>query len=209
MEKEKLKKEIELYLLYYYEIKKKFDLYKYIKQNSEVYHEETKNIAYFLHTILRSLLENALMDISKIVDERNNKNVYKLLNICKQNIKLFYEDNERQKRNILKRFYEMKKQIDSKKNIIENLKIYRDKYLAHIDKQYFFDANKLFKEYKTSYEDIETTLNVIVNVCNELLSKLCNITYVFNEEYKNNYKYILECIRESKENRRNKYRKCE
>ena len=37
MNKEDLQNEIESYLHYYYGIKKSFDIYKYIKENSTVY----------------------------------------------------------------------------------------------------------------------------------------------------------------------------
>ena len=77
MDKEKLKGEIEKYLNYYYDVKRAFDLYRYIKENAEIYPNETKQISFFLHTVLISLLNNTLLDVSKILDNRNDKNIYK------------------------------------------------------------------------------------------------------------------------------------
>ena len=89
MEKKTLKNEIEKYLDYYYGIKQYFDIYKYIKENTEVYSKETKQIAFFLKPILVSLLNSTLLDISKIVDRRNEKNLNKLIDRCRANVVYF------------------------------------------------------------------------------------------------------------------------
>ena len=202
MDKEKLKGEIEKYLNYYYDVKRAFDLYRYIKENAEIYPNETKQISFFLHTVLISLLNNTLLDVSKILDNRNDKNIYKLLEVCNQNIKLFCEDekNTKEKNEKLNRIKRIKEKIDFKKDLIEKLKTYRDKSLAHTEGKYFRDVNKLFNEVKTTYEEIEDILEVIEESLNELLYALCNTTYVFNDQYKNDYTYILKCIKEFREN---------
>ncbi len=89
MEKKTLKNEIEKYLDYYYGIKQYFDIYKYIKENTEVYSKETQQIAFFLKLILVSLLNSTLLDISKIVDHRNEKNLNKLIDRCRANVVYF------------------------------------------------------------------------------------------------------------------------
>lgn len=202
MDKEKLKGEIKKYLNYYYDVKREFDLYKHIKENAEIYPNETKQIAFFLHTVLISLLNNALLDVSKILDNRNDKNIYKLLEVCNENIKLFCENEKdaKEKNEKLTLIKRIKEKVDFKKDLIEKLKTYRDKSLAHTEGKYFRDVNKLFNEVKTTYEEIEDILEVIEESLNELLYALCNTTYVFNDQYKNDYTYILECIKKFREN---------
>lgn len=209
MDRECLKNEIESYIHYYYGIKKSFDIYKYIKQNSEIYPKETEQISFFLQPILVSLLNSTLLDMSKILDSRNQKNVNKLMEKCIANIKLFCDDSNdvREKNEKLKLFKKIKQELETNKLVIEKLNIYRDVYLAHTDKDYFMNAKKLFEEYKTTYEDIEKILKTIIDALNKILYSLCETTYVFNDEYKNNYKYILECIKEHRENQLSKYRK--
>lgn len=209
MEKENLKNEIENYLQYYYEIKKTFDIYKYIKENSVIYSKETQQIAFFLKPILLSLLNSTLLNISKIVDCRNQKNLNKLINICIANVVYFCNNpnSVNEKHEKLKLFNKIKNELEKNNSVIEKLNIYRDVYLAHTDKKYFMNFQKLFKEYKTTYEDIERILKVIVDSLNKLLYSLCETTYVFNDEYKKEYIYILECIKECRENNLFKYRK--
>ena len=211
MNKETLEKEIENYIRYYYGIKKSFDLYKYIKENSVIYPKETQQIAYFLKPVLDSLLNSTLLDMSKILDCRNEKNINKLIETCIANVKFFCNnpDNIKERNEKLKLFKELKEEIEKNTSVIENLKTYRDVHLAHTDKKYFMDSKKLFEEYKTTYEDIEKVLNLIINSLNKLLSCLCQTTYAFDTHYKDSYKYILECIKECRENRLKKYKKKE
>lgn len=207
MDRESLKNEIESYIYFYYGIKKSFDIYKYIKQNSEIYPKETKQIAFFLKPILVSLLNSILLDMSKILDSRNQKNVNKLIEKCIANVKLFCNNPNdiKEKNEKLKLFKEIKEELEKNNLVIENLNIYRDVYLAHTDKDYFMDAKKLFEEYKTTYEDIERVLKLIVDSLNKILYSLCETTYAFNDDYKREYKYILECIKEYRENQLRKY----
>lgn len=202
MDKEKLKKEIEKYLKYYYEIKKEFDLYKHIKKKVLTYPNETKQISFFLQAVLNSLLKSSLLDISKILDNRNDKNIYRLLEVCNQNIKLFCEEENsiKEKNEKIKTIKLLKEKVDNKQDLIKKIIKYRDKSLAHTDKKYFGDVSKLFKEYKTTYEEIEGILELIVNSLNELLYSLSNTTYVFNNEYRDDYTYILECIKKCRKN---------
>lgn len=198
MDKESLQNEIENYIHYYYGIKKSFDIYKYIKENSEIHPKETQQIAFFLQPILVSLLNSTLLDMSKILDCRNRKNVNKLIERCIANVKLFCKDPNsiKEKNEKSELFKEIKEKLKNNKDVIEKLKKYRDVYLAHTDKDYFMNPKKLFEEYKTTYEDIERVLKLIVDLLNKILYSLCGTTYVFNEDYKREYKYILECIKE-------------
>ena len=130
------------------------------------------------------------------------KNIYKLLEVCNENIKLFCENEKdaKEKNEKLTLIKRIKEKIGFKKDLIEKLKTYRDKSLAHTEGKYFRDVNKLFNEVKTTYEEIEDILEVIEESLNELLYALCNTTYVFNDQYKNDYTYILKCIKEFREN---------
>lgn len=161
--------------------------------------------------ILVSLLNSTLLDMSKILDSRNQKNVNKLIEKCIANVKSFCNDanNIKEKNEKLELFKELKQELENNRTVIENLNTYRDVYLAHTDKDYFMNAKKLFKEYKTTYEDIERVLKIIVNSLNKILYSLCETTYAFNDDYKREYKYILECIKVHRENQLSKYRKQE
>ena len=87
--------EIKYFLDYYYEVNREFDLYKYIKENQEIYTKETQEISYFLNVILVSLLNSTLLNISKILDKRNEKNMYRLLEHCIQNMNNTKDKNEK------------------------------------------------------------------------------------------------------------------
>lgn len=201
MNKKELENEIETHLKNYYIIKREFDIYKYIKQNAEIYNKETNQIAYFLKPVLYSLLNSTLLGICKMLDQREQKNIYELLNRFKNNIDniITTKNSEKEKDNILETINSKIDELDLKQNTIGNLKTYRDKIIAHADKKFFDNPDKIFIDFNTKYEELETMLNMIENILNELLYMVCDTKYVFLEEYKDDYQYLLECIKEHNE----------
>ena len=69
--------------------------------------------------------------------------------------------------------------------------------------------NKVYEIFIPVGKNIKTITELIIKSLNKLLSCLCQTTYVFDTQYKDSYKYILECIKECRENRLNKYKKKE
>ncbi len=198
MNKKELENEVEAYLKYYYIVKQEFDIYKYIKQNAELYSRETKQIAYFLNPVLYSLLNSTLLAIYKLLDNREEKNIYKVFNIFIQNLNeiVTNKNSKKEKNEILKIINAKKEEIDSKQELLNNIKEYRDKIIAHSDKKYFAQPDQVFKDFNMKYEDLEKMLIIIEKILNELLYIVCDTKFVFLEEYKDDYKYLLECIKE-------------
>lgn len=198
MNKKELENEVETYLKYYYIVKQEFDIYKYIKQNAELYSRETKQIAYFLNPVLYSLLNSTLLAIYKLLDNKEEKNIYKILNIFIQNLNeiVTNKNSKKEKNETLKIINAKKEEIDSKQELLNNIKEYRDKIIAHSDKKYFAHPDQVFKDFNMKYEDLEKMLISIEKTLNELLYIVCDTKFVFLEEYKDDYKYILECIKE-------------
>ena len=206
MNKKELENEVEAYLKYYYIVKQEFDIYKYIKQNAELYSRETKQIAYFLNPVLYSLLNSTLLAIYKLLDNREEKNIYKVFNIFIQNLNeiVTNKNSKKEKNEILTIMLTAtscgnnakKEEIDSKQELLNNIKEYRDKIIAHSDKKYFAQPDQVFKDFNMKYEDLEKMLIIIEKILNELLYIVCDTKFVFLEEYKDDYKYLLECIKE-------------
>lgn len=132
------------------------------------------------------------------MDRRNEKNLNKLIDRCRANVVYFCNEpnNISEKEEKLELFNKIKEKLEENNLVIKNLNTYRDVYLAHTDKKYFMDSKKIFEEHETKYEDIEEILKVIGDSLNKLLYSLCEETYVFNDEYEEEYIYILKCIKE-------------
>lgn len=200
MNTEDLKKEIEEYLKIYMNIKNSYILYKHIREESLQYKDETAQISDFLIIILSDIYSMVLINTCKLLDIRNDKNIFKLLNVSEQNIDIFdntfYTDNE-----IKDKIKELKDELDSNNQLINILKIYRDKYLTHIDKDYWGNVQKLFKDHRITFKEIELILALISKIQNELLSMLCNTKWVIKDYGTEEYSYILKSIKEHLENR--------
>lgn len=195
MNKEELKNEVEEYLRIYMNIKNSYVLYKCVRENSLIYKDETSQITNFLVIALSDIFSMTIINVCKLLDIRNDKNIIKLINVCKQNIDLFCNSCIARSE-ALSKINELEININSLDAIIIKTKEYRDKYLAHFDKKYWKNVQMLFKEHKLSYEELDTVLNTISNTLNELLRMLCNTSWVIKEYGTGEYEYILNCIKE-------------
>lgn len=148
MDKNTLKENIEQYI---YNLKvsiESFELYKGIKFFISQYKKEINYIASFLHVTLISLQTTFIMETVKLVDQREKKNIFNLLNVCAQNSSVFSKeiaygglnDDTDKKENYMDKI-DVENDIQKGKLILNeyNDLIINLKGLTHIDKEYFFE----------------------------------------------------------------------
>lgn len=109
--------------------------------------------------ITKALVDAAIIALSKIYDKKSTgTNIISLLN------KIDSDKNfiDSEKRSEIKKFAKKQKkelECENIKRLINNLKTWRDKYYAHIDKEYLNAEDVLRREYGISVEEFEQLLN--------------------------------------------------
>ncbi len=70
------------------------------------------------------------------------------------------------------------------KNIesLPNIKIRRDKFHAHFDRQYFFDRKKLGEETPLKWSDMEQMIKTMIDVFNDYSVAYDGIAYSFEPQ---------------------------
>ena len=208
MEKNELKNEIEQYINNLRIATEAFELNKGIKKLVKDYQAEINSIGSFNKVTLISLQTTFIMETCKLVDIRENKNIFKLLNICESNYSIFPEESIIEvpiengeietfinKINVREDIINIKNELNKFNNIIEHLKGLRDQYYAHCDKEFFFESEKVFQKYHISYEDISELLNLLLKSLNKILIDLCNESYMFIHKGTDEFEKILQCIK--------------
>lgn len=189
MNEQDFRNEIGTYVNYFRALDEKFELYKHIKKHVKDYEKETNNIANYLIVVLDSLLDEVLIGTYKFFDKNSGKNLYDLMKKCRE----FFQNNCPEKIHIID---EIEKEINSHDTILLNLKTYRDKHLAHTDKEYFGNASKLLKDYPTTYEEIEEIHTTIKELLNKLSSIINGVQYGYTPAHvKDEYDYVLKCLK--------------
>lgn len=159
-----------------------FELYKGILSNVKGNEKKINQINGFLYTILNSLKYSFVMKTAKLIDDREDKNIFKFINCCrnqhKQFLKEFVDEYYNEDTKAAEKFT---KKVDALKDInnfekklkkfdtqIDNIKAQRDMIYAHCDKKYFYDNGKISDEFKVTYNDIDEILHLIYKEMNVL-----------------------------------------
>ena len=148
--KKKLEQELLQYLNYVIELRNTFLLYKKIKSDKNSSLEKVNKYPYLFVTIINALEYSFIMQSYKIFDDTEDKNIFTLIKLCRNNQKHFFNKNE-----ILKTLDELELYLSTKKLIIENIRSLRNKFFAHTDRKYFAVPDQVLKDFSIKNEELE------------------------------------------------------
>lgn len=183
-----------------------FELYKGILKNVKENETKINKINSFLYTILNALKYSFVMQTAKLIDVREDKNIFRFINFCKVNKNMFLKEivNDYYNVETKEREYEFIRKVDVLEDIkkfeieldkyssqIENIKAQRDKIYAHNDKKYFYDKGNINQEFKVTYEDIDNILHIIYHNLNILSIDYNRRAYSNYASTLDEYLYIL------------------
>lgn len=184
-----------------------FELYKGILSNVVGNEKKINQINGFLYTILNSLKYSFVMKTAKLVDVREQKNIFKFINCCKNQKNQFlkeivdeYYNEETQTTekmfiknvNILEDIKNFESKLDKYSVQIENIKAQRDRIYAHNDKKYFYNNGSINEEFKVTYNDIDEILHLIFKELNILSVDYNRRVYSMFTGTLGEYLYIIE-----------------
>ena len=111
------------------------------------------------------LLECAVSNLMKLYDvHKDSYSVYTYLNFAEQNMDILFKDKNQ--KNIKKA---IKLDIDSllkEKTSLGNLKIWRDKRLYHLEKEYAGDLNQVFREHSITIGQFDNLYSLAKDILN-------------------------------------------
>ncbi|MGD6779969.1 hypothetical protein ACQCT3_11775 [Sutcliffiella horikoshii] len=172
--KEELSKFMEQLFMEVYHSNSKIELYMYMS-NKFVDYPEVGNIAPSFFELTRDSLSNEFgLRIAKLFDSNGYGTLYKLLNLIGANVDLFPADKKKLILSTVSAHSKILKEDNAQ--LLKNLRTWRDKLLAHWDKNYFFnvDRTKLGEDAPMLYGELLTLLKSSTNIINfyaELLDK--------------------------------------
>jgi len=182
-------------------ISRNFDLFKFLINYGNDTEKETikkvrnKHIEFF-GTVTSSVYITTILTLNNLLDKKSERGLYKYLRKTEQELKYILAIDKREE--IQKEITDQIRQIDSKSNIVSNLKTHRDKIYAHFDKDYFYDIKKLYIDAPLSFGDIHQ----LIMLCQEILnwhqqkgSVKCG-TFVWGDDYaKHSLRIVMNNLR--------------
>lgn len=96
------------------------------------------------HVIVPVLFDHLVLEAAKIYEKKGERSIYKLVNIAQS----AYSTIEWQRQDLsLPKIAQQKQLIDSHSVVLTRIKSRRDKVLAHMDKEYFDDPEKINEDF--------------------------------------------------------------
>lgn len=161
-----------------------FEIYKHVLKISKDKLEEINFAPTFFSISLQSLFSETIITLCKIFKSgKNNKyNMYDFLNFVKENMLMFSWENKIKRVHFQDADIEFEKSlhnnvdesiikvhiknIEIQNEIIKNLFFWRDKHLAHNDKDYFLKAELIAKDAPITYGEISNLINLAKDIMN-------------------------------------------
>lgn len=177
-------KEEALFLKYYEELIKEttyarahFKLWELLIDSTTEYIHELNEAPHFFRLTIKSHLDDAILTLSRILDiNTRSLSIWKFLNFVEQNRDIFSTQSF-QKHTIMSQFHEdlrknhtpitlndiqeHRNELDSLKQVMDKIKTWRDKKLAHIDRKFHLKSINIILQRQQVHHVIDTIAHIL------------------------------------------------
>ena len=214
MGKEELEKKIESYCSRITYLNDCFELHKLMIKSQKEHLSEINEFPAFYQLAEKSFIHVCIIELAKLYEYESESGIEKLINICESNQNLFLkkfhnEITECETNKIVSSYdikVEIKKDINEARNklehlssIIDKLKGQRDKFYAHLDKEYQNNPSALITDYPLNYRDLKELITTASFICNTFYQDLCLTSHACQTLNWNDINNVFKVIKEYKE----------
>lgn len=188
IDKKQLDDELTRYLNNIIEVRNNFALYKLIKLEDTI---KTVNKYSHIFLIVVNSLENSfLVQLYKLLDKDEQKNLFRMIDLCKNNIKYF--ENQKKLKTKLK---DLELYLNLNKDIIKSIINIRHKFIAHSDRKYFKSPQKVFEENDIKNNELENLIENLYKFVKSIYSNLQPIMIIdWTDKMKKEWENIIEKV---------------
>lgn len=186
-----------------------FEIWKYLRNLIEDYHFELNQAPAFFGLTIRSHLFETVMRLNRLFDRGGDiVSIYEFLDFVEQNLDVF--SNEAfEKRMRGKETFEisMREHVEIAPQKVEwdrqrietlplpNLRTWRNKALAHIDKKHVLEDIDVFERYPVKVEQIDEIIDTVHDVLNDYCCAYDDSTWSSHLPLTNGIQYVVDSIR--------------
>ncbi len=183
-----------------------FEIWKYLQNLRKDYIRELNQAPVFFSLTMRAHLLETVMRLNRMLDNPSNSmSVCKFLNFVEQNLdilsyKIFFkrvggdEIAVNKYREItLTEIQKHRHQIDDLPK--DNIRKWRDKALAHIDREYVQKEIDVFHEYPVDIKDIVKIIDTLHDILNQYLHTYNSSTWAKEVSFEGGLQYVMDSIR--------------
>lgn len=209
-----LKKEIDVIMSNLYQIDKRYELFKCLC-SGECYELICPKIPNTMRVVLDSLFDNTIIGLWKLICDEKEKSatIYDVIKLYKSNKDFFKEKkyyyaidiNTGKRVRINFKYKDVKKSIKkleddlkNNKDVINFVRKYRNKSLAHNDKKFKFDRKNKYSNVKILYTDIENLIKILIEDMNVISRDVFGCTHGFIHKESKELDYVCHLLKNNK-----------
>ncbi len=178
------------------------------------YLKELNQAPHFFTFTLKAHLDDTLVTLSRILDRRRRGDplsIWKFLDFAEQNLGIFsneaFSQRKRRKPDYNERWVkshtpitqkeieEDKQKLSSLKHTINNLIIWRDKVIAHIDQKFLVTGKIVSKEYPLQRQQLQETIDTLFNILNRYSYAYNASTFLEKIPGEDDVQHVVDSIR--------------
>ena len=144
-----------------------FEIFFMMKYGDKKWEKAYKIAPAFFSIARKSIFQEAFLTLGKLFKTTggSERNLIKLLNLIESEIKIF-DDNGQKELKLKIGFY--RDEIEARAVSVNKITRWRDKLLAHYDKEYFTNPNKIVDDSGLSLEEIRDLIDVARTMINDI-----------------------------------------
>ncbi|MBR5095508.1 MAG: hypothetical protein IK094_00165 [Treponema sp.] len=214
MTKEELEKKIESYCSRITYLNDCFELHKLMISSQKEHLEEINEFLAFYQLAKKSFLYVCIIELAKLYEYGSESGIKKLIDICDANHNLFLKKFQNEiiecetgkvgrsydiRVDIKKDIAEAKEKLINLVSVVKKLKGQRDKFYAHLDKEYQDEPTALSNDYPLNYGEIKQLIDAATNICNTFYQDLCTTSHACQTSNWDDINNVFKMIKEWKE----------
>jgi hypothetical protein len=182
------------------------------KYKATGYVDELNTATYFFTFTIKAHLENVLVTLSRILDRhKKSLSIWKFLNFAEQNTAIFStqafhqrmkqkpdydEDWDRSHKPItLKEIEEDRHKLESIEHIVNNLTIWRNKVIAHIDRQFLLSGRIVAEGHPLQLQQLQEVIGTLFQILDRYSGAFDSSTYAEKYPGEDDIQFVMDCIR--------------
>jgi hypothetical protein len=176
------------------------------------YLHELNKAPHFFNFTIKAHIDDALLTLSRILDRHEDSlSIWKFLNFSEQNCRIFstevFRERMRQKPNYdeywveshtsitLKEIQEDRQKLKSLEHTLNNLKIWRGKVIAHIDRKFLRRGKIISEEYPLQRQQLQEVIDTLFQILNRYSGAFNSSTFAEKFFDEDDIQYLMDSIR--------------
>jgi len=172
---------------------------------------ELNQAPHFFTFAIKAHLDDALLTLSRILDRhKDSLSIWKFLNFARQNPEIFYTEVFRQRMKDSP-YYESliashrpitpeevnedRQRLAKLEQTVKNLDKWRNKVIAHIDREFLLTGKIVSKEYPLQLQQLQEVVETLFQILNRYSGAYNSSSYAESYPGEDDVQFVMDCIR--------------